>query len=174
MYGFIKEGTSGSKGNGSTGKGLAVQVRGPECRPPEPDVDAGQIRWPTYNLSTWEVKAAVPGRFVWGGQLRDPASIYMEKDTWHQVQASVKTYLDLSHTCPHMCKHTYVHTHAYHIHEQEGVRGRETPFLTLWCFLGLDFNQTKSLLLLFLLSSYPALARHRKGSIPNQSDQKTN
>lgn len=39
--------------------------------------------------------------------------------------------------CPHTCKHTYVRTHAYHIHAQEAVRGRETPFLHFGAFLGL-------------------------------------
>lgn len=46
-------------------KGLLFKFEDQSADPPEPDVDAGQIRWPTYNLSTWEVKAAVPWR--WGG-----------------------------------------------------------------------------------------------------------
>lgn len=52
---------------------------------------------------------------------------------------------------------------------KKGYR-RET--LPSWYFLELCFNHTKSFLLVFLLSNYLALARHRKRSIPNQSTQK--
>lgn len=139
---------------------------------PEPDVDAGQLRWPTYNLSTWEVKAAVPEQTGGGGQLRDPASIYMEKDTWHQAQASLKTHLDLSHTCPHMCKHSYVRTHAYHIHAQDGVRGRETPFLHSRAFLG----STSIRLNLFFYCFFCVTTQHwldtEKGPSPTRATRK--
>lgn len=110
MYGFIKEGTSGSKGNGSTGKGLAVQVRGPECRPPEPDVDAGQIRWPTYNLSTWEVKAAVPGRCGGGSNERSCLHIYGER----HLASSSSLRKNILGSVPHVSTHvqTHVRTHT--------------------------------------------------------------
>lgn len=109
-----------------------------------------------------------------GGQLRDPASIYMEKDTWHQARASVKhTWICPTHVSTHVQTHICIHTCLSHTRTRRG-EGERSSLLTLWCFLGLDFNQTKSLLLLFLLSNSPALARHRKGSTPNQSDQKTN
>lgn len=54
MCSFIKEG--GSRDAGA----LAAQTRGPEFRSPETHLNARQRQWPTYNLSTWEVEAAVP------------------------------------------------------------------------------------------------------------------
>lgn len=118
------------------------------------------------------MKTAVPEQTGGGGQLRDPASIYMEKDTWHQAQASLKTHLDLSHTCPHMCKHTYVRTHAYHIHAQEGAKGRETPFLHFGAFLG----STSIRLNLFFYCVFCVTTQHwldtEKGPSPTRATRK--
>lgn len=58
---------------------------------------------------------------------------------------------------PHVSTHvqTQIRTHTCvpHTCARRGD-GERDSLLTLWCFLGLDFNQTKSLLLLCLLCNY--------------------
>lgn len=53
----------------------------------------------------------------------------------------------------HVQTHIHTHTCIPHTCTRSGERERDSR-LILWCFLGLNFNQTTTLLLLFLLSNY--------------------